>query len=116
MAAIPYWREPSGRRHGPAREDEQVEALPVDAQARMDQEQVEATRQLHIVRMFITGPNLGHVREVLVENRVTPDEIEVKRTEEGIAIDVEYVGLDKKHFALVDALGEIDGVKILLHY
>jgi putative Mg2+ transporter-C (MgtC) family protein len=80
------------------------------------EKRIEASRQLHIVRMHIIGPNLGHVRDVLVENRVTPDEIEVKRTDTGVAIDVEYVGLNRKHLALVHALKEIDGVEILLHY
>jgi putative Mg2+ transporter-C (MgtC) family protein len=80
------------------------------------EKRLEANRQLHIVRMLIVGPNLGKVRKVLVENRVTPDEIEVKRTDEGVAVDVEYVGLDRKHFALVEALREIDGVEIVLHY
>jgi putative Mg2+ transporter-C (MgtC) family protein len=80
------------------------------------EKRIEKSRQLHIVRMHITGPNLGRVRNVLVENRVTPDEIEVKRTDTGVAIDVEYVGLDRKHLALVHALKEINDVEILLHY
>jgi len=80
------------------------------------EKRIEKSRQLHIVRMHIIGPNLGRVRSVLVENRVTPDEIEVKRTDDGVAIDVEYVGLDRKHLALVDALKGIEGVEIVLHY
>lgn len=76
----------------------------------------EATRQIHILRMRVTGPNLGRVRSVLVSNRVTPDDIEITRTEDDIEINVQYVGLDRKHFALITALKAIDGVEILLHY
>jgi len=76
----------------------------------------ETLRQLHILRLRVTGPNLGRVRSVLVGNRVTPDDVEVERTEEGVEVSVQYVGLDRKHFALVSALKSIDGVEILLHY
>ena len=66
--------------------------------------------------MRVTGPNLGRVRSVLVDNRVTPDDIEVARTDDGIEVNIQYVALDRKHFALVSAIKAIEGVEILLHY
>ena len=76
----------------------------------------ETLRQLHILRLKVTANSLGRVRSVLVDNRVTPDDISVTRTDDGIEVSVQYVGVDRKHFALIAALKSIDDVDILLHY
>jgi len=76
----------------------------------------EALRSLHIVRLRSTPRSLSRVRDVLLTNRVTTDDLEVSRSHEGIEVSVHYVGLDRKHDALVRALDEIPDVEILLHY
>lgn len=76
----------------------------------------ESTRQIHILRLRVTVHSLGKVRSILLRNRVTPDDIEVARVDESVEVDVQYVALDRKHFALVAQLKEIEGLEILLHY
>lgn len=77
---------------------------------------IEARRQIHIVRLLVTRDNLALVRNVLVENRVTPEEVELKRLDEGIRFDIEYVAIERKHVALIEALQDLDGVEIVHHY
>jgi putative Mg2+ transporter-C (MgtC) family protein len=80
------------------------------------EKRLEAHRQLHIVRMRVTAAGIGRVREVLQQNRVTPEDIEVERADDAVHIEVEYVGLDSKHAALIAALQDVEGVDIQLHY
>jgi putative Mg2+ transporter-C (MgtC) family protein len=76
----------------------------------------EQLRQLHVVRLTATRSSINRVRAVLEDNRVTPEGITIKPTDEGLRFDIEYIGLEKKHEALVSALLDIDGVDIEHHY
>jgi len=76
----------------------------------------EKNRQLHVVRMHVVRENLGQVRKVLSDNRVTPEDIELKGLDEGIRLDVQYIGLTDKHDSLIDSLKRLDGVEIVHHY
>lgn len=76
----------------------------------------EQSRQLHVVRLNVRRRSINQVRQVLEENRVTPEDISIKHTEEGLRFDIEYVGLDRKHEALMQSLIDIEGVDVEHHY
>ncbi len=73
-------------------------------------------RQLHVLQLRVYGKDLAHVREILKENRVIADDLEVKREDDAVRIDIEYIAVERKHAALVASLEESDGVEVLLHY
>ena len=77
---------------------------------------ISVIRQLHVLRLRVKGTQLDRLREVLRRNRITADELEIKRSDETIQLDIEYIALEKKHNALVASLEELDDVEIILHY
>ncbi len=76
----------------------------------------EVSRQLHVLRLKVTGRHLGHVRRALIDHRVNADDVDITRLEDGICIDIEYVAVETKHERLVAALRELEGVEVLLEY
>lgn len=73
-------------------------------------------RQLHVLRLRVKGKDLEKLREVLRKNRITADDLEVKRMADEVQLDIEYVALERKHAALVESLEELDDVEVILHY
>jgi len=76
----------------------------------------EQSRQLHVVRLNVKRRSINAVRRVLEQNRVTPEDITIRHADEGLRFDIEYIGLDRKHDALMEALLDIDGVDVEHHY
>jgi putative Mg2+ transporter-C (MgtC) family protein len=77
---------------------------------------VAVMRQLHVLRLRVKGKQLDRFREVLRTNRITADDLDIKRMDDDIQIDIEYIALEKKHNALVESLEELDDVEVILHY
>lgn len=73
-------------------------------------------RQLHVLRIRVKGKNLALLREALRRNRITADDLEVKRHHDYIEVDIEYIAVERKHTALVDSLEEIEDVDVIIHY
>jgi putative Mg2+ transporter-C (MgtC) family protein len=73
-------------------------------------------RQLHVLRLRVRGKQLEHLREVLRTNRITAEDLEVKRKDDYVQIDIEYIALEKKHTSLVESLETLDDVEVILHY
>lgn len=85
---------------------------------------LEVRSQLHIIQLNVTSEsrNLANVRRVLSEHRVSPNEVELKR-EAGVAgvpaafwVDIEYTAPEKKHQSILRAIGQLEGVDILIDY
>jgi putative Mg2+ transporter-C (MgtC) family protein len=74
------------------------------------------SRQLHVLRLHVKGRNLAALREVLRKNRITADDLEVKRKADDVQLDIEYVALERKHAALVESLEDLEDVEVILHY
>jgi putative Mg2+ transporter-C (MgtC) family protein len=74
------------------------------------------SRQLHILCLRAKGRDLASVREVLKKNRIIADDLKVTRKADEVQIDIEYVAVDRKHTALVQALDGLEGVEVILHY
>ena len=76
------------------------------------------SRQLHILRLRVKseGDALLNLRNVLQAARITPDDIDLKREEGWVRLDIEYISRDQKHRALMAELEGLVGVDVLLHY
>ncbi len=77
---------------------------------------IEVSRRLHILRIEVDGPNLSRVRDALIQNRILADDVDLKRIDDGVCLDIEYVAVDRKHVALVSRLRELDGVRVVMEY
>jgi len=75
-----------------------------------------ARRQLHVLRLRVRGKDLAKVREVLRVNRITPDDLEIKREADAVRMDLEYIAVERKYLHLVASLEALDEVDVLLHY
>lgn len=73
-------------------------------------------RQLHVLRIRVKGKNLGLLRQALRANRITADDLDVKRHQEYVEVDIEYIAVERKHNALVASLEKIDDVDVIIHY
>lgn len=79
---------------------------------------IEVSNQLHILRLNVTaeGKSLAHVHRVLIEHRISPDDVDLKRDDGGVTIAIEYVATEKKHERVLRALEELGGVEVTLDY
>jgi len=80
------------------------------------EKRIEVSRRLHILRIEVDGPNLSQVRNALIQSRVLADDVELKRLDDGVRIDIEYVAVDRKHQGLIAQLQGLDGVRIVMEY
>jgi putative Mg2+ transporter-C (MgtC) family protein len=78
--------------------------------------QMAVMRQLHVLRVRARGKDLAVLREVLRKNRITADDLDVKREADAVEIDIEYIAVERKHSALVASLDALEDVEVLLHY
>lgn len=77
---------------------------------------ISVVRQLHVLRLRVQGTQLDRLRAVLRDNRITADELDIKRHADHVQLDIEYIALERKHTALVEALEDLDDVEVILHY
>jgi putative Mg2+ transporter-C (MgtC) family protein len=79
---------------------------------------IEVSNQLHIIRLEVTAESksLAHVHRVLIANGISPDEVDLKREDGVIKVEIEYVATEKKHQRILQAFDELTGVEILLDY
>ncbi len=75
-------------------------------------------RELHIVwlRVPADGKTASRVHEILAEQRVAPDDIEVKDISGTITFQIEYVAREKKHRQIMAHLSSLDKIEIVLDY
>jgi putative Mg2+ transporter-C (MgtC) family protein len=75
-----------------------------------------ARRQLHVLRLRVQGKQLERLREVLRDSRITADDLDIKRRDDHIQVDIDYIAVERKHVALVEAIEALDDVEVILHY
>jgi putative Mg2+ transporter-C (MgtC) family protein len=82
-------------------------------------ERMLAIRQRHHFLQFqfpASSPGIKRVRQILIDHRIRPEDIGLRRLERQVIVDVEYIASDREHERVVDAVSLAEGVEILLEY